>query len=122
MYCTNCGCHLDENAIFCPNCGQKVGRQPRGGQNIMQDFHNSYNSVMSKPKNKIIAGLLAIFLGSMGIHNFYLGFTKKGVIQLLLFVFFLGWISQIWALVDALMIFTGRTYTDARGIPLSDNF
>ena len=26
------------------------------------------------------------------------------------------------ALVDALMIFTGRTYTDARGVPLSDNF
>ncbi len=32
---------------------------------------------------KLAAGLLAILLGSLGIHKFYLGYTKEGVILLL---------------------------------------
>ena len=34
-------------------------------------------------KSKMAAGLLAIFLGSLGIHKFYLGYTKEAVIMLL---------------------------------------
>lgn len=34
-------------------------------------------------KNKIAAGLLGIFLGSLGIHKFYLGYTQAGLIMLL---------------------------------------
>ena len=34
-------------------------------------------------KDKLVAGLLAIFLGAYGIHHFYLGDTRKGVIYLL---------------------------------------
>ncbi len=37
----------------------------------------------SSPKNKLAAGLLALFLGTLGIHKFYLGYTKAGVIMLL---------------------------------------
>ncbi len=37
-----------------------------------------------KPKSKIKAGLLAIFLGFLGVHNFYLGHKTKGIIQLLI--------------------------------------
>ncbi|ANE44947.1 hypothetical protein SU48_10935 [Deinococcus puniceus] len=33
---------------------------------------------------KLIAGLLAIFLGSLGIHKFYLGITKPGILMLAL--------------------------------------
>ena len=35
-------------------------------------------------KSKIVAGLLAIFLGGLGIHKFYLGYTKTGIIFLLI--------------------------------------
>ena len=34
-------------------------------------------------KEKVVAGLLGILLGSLGIHKFYLGYTKEGVIMLL---------------------------------------
>ncbi len=34
-------------------------------------------------KNKIAAGLLAIFLGGWGIHKFYLGFSGPGLVYLL---------------------------------------
>jgi TM2 domain-containing membrane protein YozV len=41
-------------------------------------------------KSKIAAGLLALFLGGLGIHKFYIGATTAGVIMLVLWVF--GWI------------------------------
>ena len=65
-------------------------------------------------KSKLVAGLLALFVGSWGIHNFYLGNTMKGVLQLLLA--FTG-ISTIWAFIEMIMIFTG-SMTDSNGDPL----
>lgn len=35
--------------------------------------------------NKTIAGILAFFLGTLGIHRFYMGEWKKGLIYLLFF-------------------------------------
>ncbi len=35
-------------------------------------------------KSKIAAGLLGILLGALGIHKFYLGYTKEGIIMLLI--------------------------------------
>ncbi len=34
------------------------------------------------PKDHIVAGLLAIFLGCLGIHKFYLGYNTAGIIML----------------------------------------
>lgn len=53
-------------------------------------------------KSQIIAFLLCFFLGSMGIHRFYLGYIGIGVIQLLT----LGGLG-IWALIDLIRIITG---------------
>ena len=39
---------------------------------------------MEQNKSKLAAGLLGIFLGSYGIHNFYLGYTNKGITQVAL--------------------------------------
>ena len=44
-------------------------------------------------KSKLAAGLLGIFLGCFGVHNFYLGNTGKAVAQLLLTV--IGWVFII---------------------------
>jgi len=32
---------------------------------------------------KLVAGLLGIFLGSFGVHKFFLGYNKEGIIQLI---------------------------------------
>ncbi len=74
-----------------------------------------------QPKSKIAAGLLGIFLGGLGIHRFYLGYTTIGVIQLVLF-FVTGGIASLWGFVEGIMILAGATYfqRDAQGIPLRD--
>ena len=69
--------------------------------------------------------LLGIFLGSLGIHNFYLGFNKRGLLQLLLSVCTCGIGAlpmQIWGLIEGIFYIIGKDgYTaDANGVPLSD--
>ncbi len=74
-------------------------------------------------KSKVAAGLLALFLGALGIHRFYLGHNGSAVAMLLLWCsgfvliipFFVVW---IWALVDCIMIFTG-SLRDAQGNALA---
>ncbi|MFT3919366.1 TM2 domain-containing protein [Cloacibacterium sp.] len=40
---------------------------------------------MEKQENKkVLAGVLAILLGGLGVHKFILGYTKEGIIQLIL--------------------------------------
>lgn len=38
-------------------------------------------------KSKIVAALLAFFLGGLGIHKFYLGCNTAGIVMLLVFIF-----------------------------------
>lgn len=113
MYCSNCGTKLEANSQFCPNCGIKTAQS---------NYNNFSSDGNAKQKSKFIAGILAILLGSLGIHNFYLGYTSKGVAQLLMWVFWLGWVSFIWGIVEAIMIFTNSISRDAHGVPLADNF
>lgn len=82
------------------------------------------------PRNKILAGLLALFFGALGIHNFYLGFTGKAIVQVLLTC--LGWIvfglgpiaAIIWSIVEGVQILTSDygtpAHRDARGVELVD--
>jgi TM2 domain-containing membrane protein YozV len=52
-------------------------------------------------KQKVVAGILALFLGALGVHHFYLGSTMAGVICLLSNFLCLG---GIFALVEGIML------------------
>jgi TM2 domain-containing membrane protein YozV len=43
-------------------------------------------------EKKVVAGIFGILLGGFGIHKFYLGYTKEGVIQLIIGFCGIGWI------------------------------
>ena len=84
--CPQCGTPIVPGAAFCPQCGAKLFEQPAAPQQPeMQPQQPVYP--VSEEKSKIAAGLLAIFLGTLGIHKFYLGYTKEGVIMLLVSIF-----------------------------------
>ena len=85
-YCTNCGAKIDIKAEICPKCGV---RQP--------------SITTSGSKNKISAGILALFLGGIGVHKFYLGKTGQGILYLL---FCWTLITQIIALVEGIIYLT----------------
>jgi TM2 domain-containing membrane protein YozV len=64
-------------------------------------------------------------VGSLGIHNFYLGYNDRGVIQLLLttlgsLLIFGPIVATVWALIEAVQILTGTITTDANGTKLTD--
>ncbi|MBR3902211.1 MAG: TM2 domain-containing protein [Akkermansia sp.] len=55
------------------------------------------------PKSRLAYILLAVFLGSLGIHNFYAGYTGKAIAQLLITLISFGFLSLlvwIWAIVE----------------------
>lgn len=85
------------------------------------------NTGIATDKSRVAAYFLAVYLGFLGIHNFYLGYMKKAVIQLLISVFICGIgvpVSFIWALVDALRLdnnffkWQTKIEKDALGNPL----
>ena len=66
-------------------------------------------------KQKMVAGLLGIFLGGFGVHNFYLGYTKKAVIQIIVTLVTCG-IGSWWGFIEGILILCGKTITtDAEG-------
>ena len=52
--------------------------------NEKQENYNYNNQQPYKSEKKLVAGLLGILLGTFAIHKFYLGYTKTGIIQLVL--------------------------------------
>ncbi len=135
MFCKNCGHQMDDVAVVCVNCGAQKGV----GQNYCQNCGGAVtpgavacmncgaalNTIPADatPKSKMAAGLLGIFLGALGVHNFYLGYTGKAVAQLLISILSCGVLaiaSEIWGLVEGIMILTGSIKVDGKGVPLQD--
>lgn len=69
------------------------------------------------PKSRVSYVILALLLGALGIHNFYAGYTGKGIAQLCITLISFGvlaFVSAIWALVEAITV-----TQDASGVPFN---
>ncbi len=72
------------------------------------------DDIITNMSNKrLISGLLGIFVGVFGVHNFYLGNTEKAIAQLLLgtvgiLVIVGPIISSVWGLIEGILILTGN--------------
>jgi TM2 domain-containing membrane protein YozV len=137
MHCRNCGNEVVDQAVMCVSCGLP----PTAGKNYCQACKTPTDPAAEVCRgcgrrlagaageavnSKLIAALLGIFVGSLGIHRFYLGYTNIGVVQLLLGLG--GMItcgvttlaSAVWGLVEGILILTGSIDRDAQGRPLKD--
>lgn len=59
----------------------------------------------AKPENKkVVSGIFAILLGYLGVHKFYLGYTKEGILQILLTL--LCGVGAIIGLIEGIIYLT----------------
>ncbi|MDO4243965.1 MAG: TM2 domain-containing protein [Actinomyces sp.] len=110
-------------APYRPTDGEQPGYQEPYAQ---AGYQQPYAQPAYGMKSKVAAGVLGILLGTLGIHNFYLGHTGKGIAQLLISLLSLGmlaWVVTIWGLVEGILILTAEPGShpwgvDAYGTPL----
>ena len=91
--------------------GQPGYSQPAYGQPV----------VAGPPKQWLVALLLGLFFGGFGVHNFYLGYTNRAIIQLILTIIVIGApVTAVWVLIELIMILmrSGSYGYDAQGQPL----
>lgn len=118
--CPQCGAPIDPNATECKFCGEKFAvqqmaqqmqqpqmvyaQQPQPQVVIQQAAPQQvYVSAINPEwpvKSKVAAGLLAIFLGGLGIHKFYMGKVGMGILYL---VFCWTYIPAIVGFVEGII-------------------
>ena len=138
MICKNCSTNFDDNAPYCPYCGapndmahgsQQSQNAQQGGQYYyngqpntqqpnyqyqQQDMNYNPQQLNTEPtKEKIVAGLLAILIGTLGIHKFYLGYTKSGIIMLLVSLLTFGVGAPVMAVISLIEGILYLTKSDA---------
>ena len=90
MFCKDCGNQIPDRAAICMKCGVATRNYPALG---------------SSNKSRTAYVLLGLFLGYLGIHNFFAGYTGKATAQLLISLI-IGWlivpliVVAIWVLIE----------------------
>lgn len=114
MFCKNCGEQMNDNQAICLKCGVKTGEGnafcANCGNAVAPEAVVCLNCGVAIKKasagygnyDKMVIALVCFFLGGIGIHNFMLGETKKGIVKIVLsFCFGIG---AILALIDFIKI------------------
>jgi TM2 domain-containing membrane protein YozV len=83
-FCTACGNELHIKAELCPKCGVRQASKIDGGK-------------------KTTAGILALLVGGLGVHQFYLGKPGRGILYLL---FFWTFIPAIVSFIEGILLLT----------------
>ena len=123
--CPECGKQYSTqekvNRVKCPYCGAEtnVSYSEQDGQQFQdqwRQFGDQASAVVddvfsSGPsgKSRGVAGLLALFLGSVGLHYFYMGKTSAGVLFLvatLITCGVLGVVTQVVSIIQGVLFFT----------------
>ena len=104
-YCSECAAIINAKAEICPKCGVRQMAAPSSSPL----GHTSANG-----KNKVVAGMLALFLGGIGAHKFYLG---KGIQGVLYLVFCWMFIPAIIGFVEGLnyLLMSEKTFFQRYG-------
>lgn len=131
MKCEKCGIEeVEEGKKLCKACEYLYS--PSTDKPRLDDVHNNnaytsndsdnnddvINNPDYKQKNKILAGVLGIVLGSLGVHDFYLGFHWRGTAHLLgslITCLFLLIPSAIVGIVEGILILVGVISIDGYG-------
>lgn len=94
-FCSECAAAIKAKAVVCPKCGCPQGPAP-----------STSSTATGHGRSKNTAGILALLLGGIGVHKFYLGKPGAG----LAYAFFCWtFIPVLLALIDAVRLFGTST-------------
>lgn len=99
-YCPNCGKPVTGETNFCPECGAPLK---------IANYQNQPALNRTNEDRWLIALILCILVGSLGVHRFYTGNIVTGVLMLIT----LGGCG-VWTIIDLIMI-AANTYRDGNG-------
>ena len=103
-YCPNCGKEVPENAAICLGCGISL-EQKKEDPATAEKKDNKLGG-----QDKMTMIIVALFLGGLGIHNFMMGESKRGIARIV--ATFLCGIGWILALIDLIKIATDSYVVD----------
>lgn len=107
--------HIDQwTAQELPKTGDDVDFDHENGQVIEVGPVGAYLVELQPVKSQLLAALLGIAFGAVGLHRFYLGFWGLGIAQIAV-TFITGGFGVIWGFIEGVLIFTGHIYKDAKG-------
>lgn len=144
--CRNCGQTLDNTASFCSVCGSELPKEqeyqydntannyatnnnsgyssrPNGFEKQFGQNNQNYGGAVPPgyvQKSRMLAGILGVFLGSVGVHNFYLDNIARGVIQIIVTLVTCG-VGGIWGFIEGILILCRSINHDANNVPLKDD-
>lgn len=130
MKCQYCGNEVAPGSPNCPSCGAPSPQPAQSQQPIMngsvgvQPAQPAQQPMANIPagyeqKSRIAYIVLGLFLGCLGVHNFYAGYTSRGVIQLLITLLFGWWLFfpwigvAIWSFIEICIV-----DKDANSVPM----
>jgi len=103
-FCSACGAGLNKRAVICPKCGAPVADSPfppAGGTLVFGESRPAGRT--GEKKSKTMAALLALLVGGLGAHHFYLNNVAIGIIYL---VFCFTFIPAFIAFIEAIIFLT----------------
>jgi TM2 domain-containing membrane protein YozV len=122
--CPECGKQYSTqekvNRVKCPYCGAETnvsyGQEQSNFQEQFRQFGDQASAAMDdvfsngpSGKSRGVAGLLALFLGGLGLHYFYMNKTNAGVVFLLATLLScgaLGIVTHVISIIQAVLFFT----------------
>jgi len=74
---------------------------------IVDENGNTINqSNLNQESKRVIAGILGILFGALGIHKFVLGYTKEGIIMLVLALITCGSVPSLIGFIEGIIYLT----------------
>lgn len=123
MFCKNCGEQMNDNQAICVKCGVKTGDGSRFCASCGKEIDPAATVCMNcgvavkkaggnlNGQDKMVMALVCFFLGGLGVHNFMMGESKKGIVKIV--CSFLCGLGGILALIDFIKILTDKYEVDS---------